>query len=475
MITGGGIGPTGGGSGGLGVNSLFSPDGTILYSSSTGDINSDVNVGVDPDQILQLTGLGKIPAVPSGDTIIVNPVTTLDDDLQSTLDDIYAAIIPGLDFGYVTVGGLSAQYPTITAALAAGKTKWWIIANFHETTDVQFSVSDDYEAICNAGVIVTFNDCGIVYNNSVCNLTWKGGTVLYAQTDTARDFIQFGGVGRGDFEFKSCKVQDLSTQPGSYFNNNPPGGTKQIFTNVEFFLPDQAGCGPRIAGGSSIGMAMVGGGTSCADCLTVIGGEVDGTRFTGVYSTSTTVTVSEAIFNGAYVGSNSGTPLVRVAALGNCEINGLLAKADAGFNVVAIGASIIVGALNTGALGQLFLGFGSSGIAVNNSILKSTSLTSSSVSPKFNNCNFLQTSDLTIQSPGASFSQCTAGSCQVVVDTNNVSLTTFQVGASGGSTYTITVNSGATNNNLIACTTEVAVVNNSGGATTDIIACKLWV
>lgn len=377
------------------------------------------------------------------------------------------------NFGYVTIGGVTAQYPKLSDALAAGKNKFWQIGTYTETSDVDIVVSDDFSVICNPGVIAVFADASLRINNSIANLYWKGGTLYYSMSVAPKNWLQYFGVGKANSFFSDCIIQDVSTQAGSYWNDNPVGGTVQIFNNVQWFLPDLAGCGPRIGGGTSTVMRMTGGGTSCSDIMTVISANVTGIVLNGAFSTSPVITLSDCTFSNAYIGSNSGTPLARISVLGSCALNNVIAKSDAGWRLVTIGENVSINNFISGGIGSLFTGSGSDSLTVSNSVISDTTISTSPFAPVFDNVHFAQATTLTVQADAATLANCKFDN-DVLISAHNVTLSNFKVGEPGGTTYTVTIDSGIFNTNLIGGYVEVPVVNNGDVPSTDSVGVKLW-
>lgn len=64
----------------------------VLISRSNAIYNSFLNIGVLTNCLVQLDDSANLPAVPSGNTTLTNPVTAVPDSLQDSLDDVYDAI-----------------------------------------------------------------------------------------------------------------------------------------------------------------------------------------------------------------------------------------------------------------------------------------------------------------------------------------------------------------------------------------------
>jgi hypothetical protein len=377
-------------------------------------------------------------------------------------------------FGYVTIG-TGGQYATITAALAANKTKWIAVGNVTETADVQFFNSGEYSMICNPGVSVTFQNASIVYNNATCNLYWSGGKLNYSFTTAGNTaFIKYLGTGKGLYQFSDCGIQDFSTFSDCYFNETPVTGSTQILSNVQFYLANISGCGPIIGAGTTTGLEFVGAGSSCEKCLTVSGGVVSGVRFTGTFSTGNTVLLSDCVLSNGYVGHPVNTPSIKIQALGSCVVENLTAKSTAAINMVCAGVGVSVSNVISGTTGSLYVGTGSNSLVVSSCQFANATFTNAvaGVRNTFRDTYFFQTSTLTIDTDGASFNGCNFAG-DVFITADHVSITGFQVGVPGGSVKTITVDTGVVAALLQNGITEAPVVNN-GSTPYDCLGVREW-
>jgi hypothetical protein len=172
-----------------------------------------------------------------------------------------------------------------------------------------------------------------------------------------------------------------------------------------------------------------------------------------------------------FVSSESGTPLIRFDVWSDTALSNVVAEGTSGIDVVFFGDSTLSN-FTLGSTGSFFLGFSSGSCTISSGKTPQGNLSTSGAQAKVIGVRFTD-GDCTIQADGALLSNCDfdAG---VSIDANNVCLTNYNCGASGGAANTVALAAGVENCTIKNGNVEIAIVDSSGNATNSYDY-QLWV
>ena len=400
--------------------------------------------------------------------------TPTDDTVPSSklVNDTFNAIT----LGQAVTVGTGGQYATISAAVAAGKYNLIVISNITETSNITFSLLNTY--------ITGYNKYTINFGSYYMYATDTSHNVWFNNLEIITVNPSYLTGGRYCLSYNvyvnyyRSIIRNNSTADHYYIAQN-----NISIDNGIVYLPNHAGCftleGAQCTFNS---VEIVGGGSGC-EWLTEW-------SFSGFY---TYHKFKDIRLTGTF-GSN---PTFR--GLRGGDINGIVSNLPIRLifqegSTTAINISNML--IPNGYFGSSydncvlsnfefsdFRDFAGNGCLFSNGYITYTTITLNTDSNVFNTVKFA--GSVTTSGNSIKFSNCTFGvsgdNRTIILSGNNIVLegcTIFgnlvisgnfnkvsncYIGSTASGTKTITINSGATKNSILNCTTEVAIVDNGTG------------
>jgi hypothetical protein len=394
------------------------------------------------------------------------------DDTTFVPTTIAPGNLPG-GFPFVTVGATGATYTSIGAAISAGNYNIYVINACTESADVNIGVDGEYHIWFAPNASDDFGGYKInILNSTIATIRIWDGALLFSYAST-QDFITYTGSGTGSLYMRGVRFVNTSTADDCHVNGTPSfAGPTQNFVNCTVELPDQANCGLQFAAGIGMDLTLVSGGSNCYGAITASRGQFAAIKFQGAqWSSGVVASFGASTVNGLLVTSESGTPSVRIWALGSSTLQGIYAEGTSSFVVILL-SNTSISNFDTGGAGTIFLASSSGSSAISNGTCVQNLVSSNGAQAKFSNVRF--TSSVGIEAAGSLFTSCDFdGDTQIRA--SNVHLSCVNGGAPGGlSGNTFTLVPGVEGCSIIGSNSEIPVVDASGNATNTLLANSLW-
>jgi len=246
--------------------------------------------------------------------------TGLGDNVQEALDNLDASS-GGISKYDATVGTTGADYTTISAAIATGKSRLLLVDDVTETAS--FNMPDNfllegtgkYGFNLNMGIYKFLDNSGANQGFDIINIK-----ITFAYT-VAGNLFNPNNTDTGKYVFENVYFDNNSTVASSLVFNNTSNNCKTFANDIVLDLPNFNGCGWKDRHSNLANFFIIGGGTNCGDCLILSFANVKGISFSGTFATSiTTIEGTSSVISNI---SMEGNITIGRLEITDCDISGV--------------------------------------------------------------------------------------------------------------------------------------------------------